>query len=120
MNPIEIYGPQGEYIVALIERARRLTDEEAAGPRWTQDVGRRDASRAARRAARRATRYAAWYAAWYAARDAAPFAEDAATALVVRDLISPDDFTQEHYDVLTGPWRQVIGPIHPDDDEVTR
>lgn len=24
-------------------------------------------------------------------------------------------FTREHYDTLTGPWRQVIGPVHPED-----
>lgn len=37
-------------------------------------------------------------------------ARDAALALVVRDLIS-----KEHYDLLTGPWAQAIGPAHPDD-----
>lgn len=57
-------------------------------------------------AARDAARDAAWAAAWAAARDAAWAAE----ALVVRDLISA-----EHYDVLTSPWRSVMGPIHPDD-----
>ena len=40
---------------------------------------------------------------------------DAAGALVVRDLIGQHGFTQEHYDTLTGPWRKVIGPVHPDD-----
>ena len=44
---------------------------------------------------------AAWDVAWNAAR-----------ALVVRDLLE-----QEHYDTLTRPWREMIGPIHPDDDE---
>lgn len=37
-----------------------------------------------------------------------------ATALLARDLIR-DRFTQEHYDLLTGPWRKVIGPVHPND-----
>lgn len=40
---------------------------------------------------------------------------DAAGALSVRDLISEDGFTQEHYDILTGPWRKAIGPLHADD-----
>ena len=42
----------------------------------------------------------------------------AAGVLAVRDLIGRHGFTQEHYDLLTGPWRTVIGPIHPDDAEV--
>ena len=25
-------------------------------------------------------------------------------------------YTQAHYDLLTGPWRQVMGPLHADDD----
>lgn len=54
---------------------------------------------------------AAWDAAGYAARDAA-------WALVVRDLIGRGRFTQEHYDILTGPWRKVVGPIHPDDEDM--
>jgi hypothetical protein len=42
-------------------------------------------------------------------------ARDAAEALVVRDLIGRRGFTQAHYDLLTGPWAKVIGPVHPDD-----
>ena len=45
-----------------------------------------------------------------AARDAA---WDAARALVVRDLITTDQ-----YDTLTRTWREVIGPIHPDDPDM--
>ena len=59
-----------------------------------------------------AARAAAWDAAWAAARDAAGVA---AWALVVRDLIGTHGFTQAHYDTLTGPWRKVVGPCHPDD-----
>ncbi|CAN5419648.1 hypothetical protein BH09ACT9_BH09ACT9_00140 [soil metagenome] len=51
---------------------------------------------------------AAWAAAWDAARDAA-------WALVVRDRIGSDGFTQEYYDILSGPWRRTIGKIHADD-----
>jgi hypothetical protein len=52
---------------------------------------------AARDAARNAARNAAWNAAWDAARDAA-------LALVVRDLITPEQF-----DLLYGPWASVFG-----------
>lgn len=108
----EVFGPQWEPICALVLRAARLTDDQAK-------------SLAAARAAAFAARVVAWdaawdavsAAAWDAARDAArPAAWDAARALVVRDLIGEHGFTQEHYDLLTGPWRQVIGPVHPDDE----
>ena len=119
----EALGPNGEHVVALIERYSRLTPEEAErfyAPR-----------NAAWYAARNAAWYAAWDAAWYAPRDAARNAArdaawgaawdaaryaawDAAWALLVRDLIG-DTFTQAHYDTLTMPWRTTIGPIHPDD-----
>ena len=48
-------------------------------------------------------RDAAWDATWDAARNAV-------LALLVRDLITTED-----YDALTRPWRTAIGPIHPDD-----
>ena len=87
---------------------------------------------AARDAARASARDAAWAAAgdaaraatgdttgdttgdaaWDAARDAA---WDAAWALVVRALIGQYGFAQEHYGTLTAPWREVIGPVHPED-----
>ena len=116
----EAFGPQGESVVALIERARRLT---------LREVVRLDAARdAARDAAWAAAWAAAWYAAraaaWDAARDAAwgaawaaawYAARNAAGALVIRDLISA-----EHYTALTGPWRSALGPIHPDDDDWRR
>ena len=114
------YGPQHEQIVALIERTRVLTAEEVTA----LGVGRDDAWYAAwyaargaaldadRRAAWDATLDTAWYAAWGAARGAA-------CALVVRDLIGQRGFTQEQYDLLTGAWRTVIGPIHPDDTDLS-
>jgi hypothetical protein len=40
----------------------------------------------------------------------------AQVALAVRPLIGQYGFTQHDYDVLTGPWRTVIGPLHPDDE----
>ena len=123
-------GPQGEQVAALIGRAGRITAGEAekldatwyatrgaAQAAW--DAARVAAWDAARVAAQAAAREAAWYgaqAAWdaaqaAAAREAAWYgARAAALALVMRDLI-----TKEHYDLLTGPWAQVIGPVHPDD-----
>ena len=78
-----VFGPQGEQVVALIERAGQLTADEA------------------RRMA------AAWAAARAAARDAArDAARAAAGALVVRDLITPEQF-----DILYGPWREAIGDL---------
>ena len=98
------YGPQHEQVVALIERVQTLTAEEvtALGVAWDDPWG----------AARGAAWGAAWTDAWYAVGDAA-------SALVVRDLIGQRGFTQERYDLLTGPWRTTIGPIHPDDKDLS-
>ncbi len=83
-------NPQAAQIDALIERAARLTSVEC--DRLIE--------------------------AWAAAGDAAWFAaRDAAGALVVRDLIEEAaPWNRAAYDVLTGPWRRTIGPIHPDDE----
>ncbi len=52
-----------------------------------------------------------------AARFAARDATRVAVALVVRDLIDEDtEWNQAAYDLVTGPWRRVVGPIHPDDE----
>jgi hypothetical protein len=110
-------GPNGREVAALIDRAGRLTPVEAKalGAAWyaawdaARDVAwvaaRHAAWVAAREAAREAAGVAARDAASDAASDAARFAAwDAATALVVRDLITPEQF-----DVLYGPWESVIG-----------
>lgn len=124
-----LYGPQHEYVAALVERARSLTEYEARDlfAAWNATpavawVAARDATESA---ARSSSRAAEWDAAWVAARDATRSSSrgaasliaawDAAIALSVRDLIPA-----EHYDVLTLPWRTVVGRIHPDDPEVTR
>ena len=123
----EALGPNGEHVVALIERCSRLTPEETERLYAAGDAVR-DAARgaawyaawyagrdAAGDAVRDAARGAAWYAAWDAVRDAAwDAAWNAVRALTVRDLIG-DTFTQAHYDTLTMSWRATIGPIHPDD-----
>ena len=109
----EVFGPQGAEVVAILDRAAKLTAEEVQNlaAAW---VAARDAARdaawvaawdAARDAAWVAARVAAWVAAWVAARDAAwVAARDAAVATLARDLI-----TTEHHDLLIGPWRAVMG-----------
>ena len=130
-------NPQAVQIDALIGRAGRLALVECdrlttagfvAGAQdavaaWFAD---RDAVRgAARDAAAAAAGFAAAAAAGFAARGAAGFAArgaargavGAAVALVVRDLIDEATaWNQAAYDCLTGPWRRVIGPVHPDDE----
>ena len=52
-------------------------------------------------------RVAAWVGSW------------AAEALVVRDLIDEaTSWNQAAYDVVTSPWRRIIGPIHPGDEVI--
>src|SRR5690606_23198759 len=119
----EVFGPQGELVVSLIERAARLTSDEAKQLSEARGAVWLTARNAARYAARDTARdAAARIAAWGVARNAARFvvgdvAGDAAVALVVRDLIGSSGFTQTHYDALTGPWRRVVGRVHPDDAE---
>ncbi|MBK8168447.1 MAG: hypothetical protein IPK64_21060 [bacterium] len=117
----EAFGPEGESVVALIERARRLTLREVVRLNAAWDAAWGAVGDAEWGAARGAAGDAAWDAAWDAVGDAAwdavgdaewGAARGAVGALVIRDLISA-----EHYTALTGPWRQVIGPVHPDDDD---
>jgi len=98
-------GPNGEEVAALIKRCKTLTPDEIK----RLDAARYAARYAARDAARDMARYAAWYAAWDAARAAAwdaaraaawVAARDAALALIVRDLI-----TAEQFELLYGSWR---------------
>jgi hypothetical protein len=126
-------NPQAVQIDALIARAEQLTpvecDRLAAAAVRAQFAAA--AGVAAGDAAGDAARDAAWFAArarfaagaaarvaaGVAARDAAWFGSWAVGALVVRDLIeegTPWDWAA--YDLLTGPWRRVIGPVHPDDE----
>ena len=116
----EAFGPQGEQVAALIERARCLTAAEIKRLHAAWYAARPLARAAARYAAWDAAGDAAWYAAWDAVWDAAGYAAGdaagyAAWSLVARDLISTDA-----YDTLTRPWGEVIGPIHPDDPDMRR
>ena len=107
-------GPQGVQVAALIERVGGLTaaDDRRLYDAWCVAVYTE--GEAVWDAAWDAALDAARSAAWVAVRDAGPGAtlEDAALALIARDIIST-----EHYDALTMPWRQEIGPIHPDDPD---
>ena len=100
-------GPNGEAVAALIERAWSLTADEiqrlgVLDAAW--GAARDAAGSAARSAARGAAGSAAWGAAWDAATGAArDAARDAAVGLVVRDLITPEQFG-----VLYGRWASVI------------
>ena len=89
----EVFGPQGAEVVAILDRAAKLTAEEVQNLAAAWDA----AWVAAWDAARDAARVAAWDAARVAARDAA-------VATLARDLI-----TTEHHDLLIGPWRAVMG-----------
>lgn len=106
----DVFGPQGVHVAALLERACHLTLDEARALAPVR-VAARDA---ARDAALGGARGGAWDAVWEATC-AAWDAAWSAVALVVRDLITTED-----YDTLTRPWREVIGPIHPDDPELHR
>lgn len=81
--------------------------EDTFGPRWREIVAQvRAISGASREQLDRlaAAWTAAGAAAWAAAR-----------ALSIRDLIGTANYTQEMYELLTAPWRNVMGPLHPDD-----
>jgi len=122
MNTNHRFGPQGVEVAALIRRAAVITAEEADQLSLAWDAW--DAAwDATWNTARDSKSWAQWDAArdaaWNAANKAAWDAEWAAAALSVRHLIGDYGFTQQHYDLLTGPWRQTIGPIHPDDIEET-
>ncbi len=119
----DTFGPQWAAIVALVRRASVLTADEVQRLDAARGAARAAARAAAEDAARDAAGAAAGAAAWGAARAAAgaaawAAARAAAGALAVRDLIGEHGFTKAHYDTLAGPWRTVIGPVHPDDAEV--
>jgi hypothetical protein len=125
-------GPNGDAVAALIERCKTLTNDEAkrldaardaawdAARNAARGAARNAARNAARDAARTAARNAAWDAAWGTARNAAwnaawdaawnaawgtarNAAWDAALALIVKDLITPEQF-----EILYGPWRSAM------------
>ena len=125
------FGPQGEAVLRVVERAGRLTVDEADALSAAWSAARSAAESAARSAAESAAWYAAWSAArsaarsaaesaaWSAARSAAESAawsaarsaaESAAWSAAVADLVGQHGLTQEHIDLLRKPWADVIGP----------
>jgi hypothetical protein len=131
-----VFGPQGEQVVTLIERCLTLSAAEvdrlaaAWGAAWDTWAVARDAAWGAAwdtwavaRDAAWAAAWDTWAVAWDAARGAMSgaswnAARDAAVALLCRDLIGQSPgWDQDAYNLLTGPWRDVIGPIHPDDGD---
>lgn len=82
-------GPNGEAVAALIEQAGTITVEQAERLRAAWDAA---AWSAAWDVALGAALRAAWGAAW-----------DAAAAVIVRDLIS-----DEQFQILYGPWASVM------------
>jgi hypothetical protein len=112
-------GPNGDHVVAFIEKCRVLSADElkrlaaaweAAARAAARDAAWAAAGATARAAAGDAARAAAWDAVGEAAGGAA---RGAALALVVRDVLP-----QRDYDILTMPCRRAIGRIHPDDADV--
>ena len=123
------YGPMGEHVAALVERLAALSLDEvqhieevawsATGGHATRSAAWDTAWCMAWGAAWSAARFPAWYAARGAAWSAAwGTASDAAVALVTRDLIGTGEYTQAHYDTLTGPLRRAGITVHPDDKEL--
>ena len=118
----QAFGPNGQEVIALIDRARHLTRDDLRGCRdWyvNLNVARESAWYTAWCAAGSGARSAAWkvaadtarFAAWAAelldGQDAVWYAVwYAVTAMVVRDLISPEDF-----DMLAAPWHDAIGAL---------
>ena len=117
-------GPNGEAVVAFIERCRTMTPEQvrrlAAARATAKAAARATAKDAAKAAVWAAARDAAWAAVWDAAWDAAwaaawaavwdaawDAAWAAAWAIVVRDLITPAQYatlTQPFRDAGLGEW----------------
>lgn len=111
----EVFGPQGEHAVVLLERIANLTRGEIERLNTAREAAARAAAWAAAwettwNAAREAAGASAGASAWNAARASA---WDAVLALLARDVLAP-----EHYETLTRPWRTTIGPLHPDDEGV--
>lgn len=119
------YGPQTAEVEALLERVRLLTDADIQALKVAAITAWITAWYKAWHTMHRAVRDSVWDSVWAAIDEVwktsrqQHLAHIALLALVVRDLITPDGFTQADYDLLTGPWRRVIGKIHPDDEEMS-
>jgi len=96
------YGPNTEAIQAIIERLKTMTLDEANALHKARHAAWSEAWKTAKYAALdaakdwNAAKDSAWNAVWNAGRDAI-------LALMVRDEITPEQF-----DLLYGPWKQVM------------
>jgi len=101
-------GPQWMQVLTLMKRARALDADQLKSVTATitaiPDTDMNPAISAAVRAAVESCRDDAWRIA-----HAQP-CRHAAVALLLRDLLHP-----RHYQVLTGPWAELLGPVHPHD-----
>ena len=123
----QVFGPEGELIVAIITRFNALTDAERVALRteymktydtfWATESAVASDGRADR-AGLGAARYAfdVQLVGWVG--DCA--ACGAALAVLIRPHIGTgkDQFSQSEYDTLARAWRKIIGPIHPADKAV--
>ena len=131
------FGPQADHVVDFLERfwsSHGVSDDAYRELRdgWSRDGAglRTDALTRAARAAREASGLASeerLRSGASAVRELVRgqwvddrvtlVAQDAVNALVHRHLVG-DDFTWDDYDVLSGRWRRIVGPIHPEDAPV--
>ncbi len=119
---MELFGPNGDRVQAVLDRVAVCTVDEICdlGAAWDAAWGaaRGAAWGAAWDAAWGAVWDAAWGAAWDAAWGAARGAAwGAAWDAALHDLIGQHGYTQEHSDLLTQPWREVIGVWNPDTEK---
>jgi hypothetical protein len=121
------YGPQTAQIETLLETVKSLNEDQinALGVAWDYSPWN-IAWNAARAVISSASRDIAFNDARCAAFEFEPGITRASArgtyratvlALLARDLIG-DKFTQNYYDILTGSWRKIIGPVHPDDADI--
>ena len=121
-----VFGPNGRHVEAVLERIAVCTPDEIGKLDAAWDAALGAAQYAAREAAQEAALGAAQDAAWDAAREVAwgaarevawdtareaarEAAQEAAWEAAIVDLIGQYGYTQTHHDLLTGPWKEVIG-----------
>jgi len=130
------FGPQTPQLVALIERIRVLTAAEARKLETHPNRSLSDSPFVFLEHLR-LHQTEGWVSLWDEANKALKYAREVAevnegfsihpSAVISRTIMSlfyrdqigrSGYFTQDHYDAFTRPWRQIIGPIHPDDAQI--
>lgn len=118
-------GPEGAEVVAILERAAKITPTEAQALQTTRTAEWYDSWEAAHDVVWAVATDSGWYAGWYAAREAAwQVAREATWDAVwdhewdtmreaVRDAVGAtflrNQIPDEYYDILMDPWLRVIG-----------